>query len=95
MTPDVKSLTPRTDAEAKWQHEFNGVIPHFVSADFARQLERENARLREALERWERRKRWIYENAGDNVALRFSLDSSDEDFDAAISAERALTEPGA
>ena len=46
----MESLTPRTDAEA----EENG-LNRVVSADFARQLERELAEARRELEVWSRR----------------------------------------
>jgi len=43
------SDTPRTDRQIV-QHDVAGIFQEYVHADFGSQLERENARLREALQ---------------------------------------------
>lgn len=54
MNPPNQTPTPRTDAALEWVRPMGNDSgpPHeqYVSADFAREIERENVRLRAALE---------------------------------------------
>lgn len=56
-------------------------------AELQSRAESAERRAAENEERWRKRKWWINENYGDNVALRFALESSDADFDTAIASE--------
>lgn len=77
------------ELEAKIEHygrslkacDIHHETSHLALCD--RQAE-EIARLRSAVERAELRFAYIQENILDNIAIRFALESSDEDFDAYI-----------
>jgi len=88
----VKSAkdTPRTDAEASFIHTGLREGDEVVDADFARILERENARLVEGIAHWEAEAKRQASDVDENYQVILALRKQIEGLEATIEGKEEL-----